>query len=155
MELNLRGKNAIVTGGSRGLGSGVCTQLARQGTTPGQHQPGHVAQVVAGIGQQCQRVDVPAIKPLNGHKPQVQRNANGKRPVEIVGHRVVMPVVMTVHMTAAVVVRGRRRVHASAFACAVRRINTGALGAVVQGVMGGALCGVGHEAKRDKPALMP
>ena len=31
MELNLRGKTAIVTGGSRGLGSAVCARLAREG----------------------------------------------------------------------------------------------------------------------------
>ncbi|HWQ97129.1 MAG TPA: SDR family NAD(P)-dependent oxidoreductase [Clostridia bacterium] len=31
MELNLRGKTAIVTGGSRGLGAAVCARLAREG----------------------------------------------------------------------------------------------------------------------------
>ena len=31
MELNLRGKCAIVTGGSRGLGEAVCARLAREG----------------------------------------------------------------------------------------------------------------------------
>jgi len=31
MELNLRGKTAIVTGGSRGLGAAVCARLARDG----------------------------------------------------------------------------------------------------------------------------
>ena len=31
MELNLRGKTAIVTGGSRGLGATVCARLARDG----------------------------------------------------------------------------------------------------------------------------
>lgn len=32
MERNLRGKNAIVTGGSRGLGEAICTRLAEEGT---------------------------------------------------------------------------------------------------------------------------
>ena len=31
MELNLRGKTAIVTGGSRGLGSAICERLAQEG----------------------------------------------------------------------------------------------------------------------------
>jgi 3-oxoacyl-[acyl-carrier protein] reductase len=31
MELNLKGKKAIVTGGSRGLGEGICKVLAREG----------------------------------------------------------------------------------------------------------------------------
>jgi 3-oxoacyl-[acyl-carrier protein] reductase len=31
MDLNLKGKNAIVTGGSRGLGSAICTRLAQEG----------------------------------------------------------------------------------------------------------------------------
>ena len=31
MELHLRGKTAIVTGGSRGLGAAVCARLAREG----------------------------------------------------------------------------------------------------------------------------
>jgi len=31
MELNLRGKTALVTGGSRGLGAAVCARLARDG----------------------------------------------------------------------------------------------------------------------------
>ena len=31
MELNLRGKTAIVTGGSRGLGAAVCARLAKEG----------------------------------------------------------------------------------------------------------------------------
>jgi len=31
MELNLKGKNAIVTGGSRGLGSAICEHLAQEG----------------------------------------------------------------------------------------------------------------------------
>jgi 3-oxoacyl-[acyl-carrier protein] reductase len=31
MELNLKGKHAIVTGGSRGLGAAICERLAREG----------------------------------------------------------------------------------------------------------------------------
>ncbi|MDP3447335.1 MAG: SDR family NAD(P)-dependent oxidoreductase, partial [Eubacteriales bacterium] len=31
MELNLQGKTAIITGGSRGLGAAICARLAREG----------------------------------------------------------------------------------------------------------------------------
>jgi hypothetical protein len=64
---------------------------AGERTAPGKHQAGHVAEVVAGVGQQRQRVDLPAIKRLDGNEPDVQRDADRERAVEA-GRRVVVGV---------------------------------------------------------------
>ena len=34
MNLNLQDKNIIVTGGAKGIGKGICLQLAQEGATP-------------------------------------------------------------------------------------------------------------------------
>ncbi|OIQ63450.1 hypothetical protein GALL_550100 [mine drainage metagenome] len=73
-----------------------------QRTTPRQHQTGHVAQVVAGIGQQCQRIDAPAVKGFNDDKADVERNADGKGLIEI--RRCVAVATMTVFVVVRVVV---------------------------------------------------
>ena len=63
----------------------VGAQPPRQCATPGQYQPCHIAEVVACVGQQGQRIDFPAVERLDRHKGGVQGNANGKRLVEIGG----------------------------------------------------------------------
>ena len=72
-------------------------QLAGQRAAPGQHQAGHIAQVVAGVGQQRQRVDLPAIPGLYRDKRHVERNADGKGPVELGGGMAVPVVVSGAH----------------------------------------------------------
>ncbi|MDT4866525.1 hypothetical protein FQZ97_1013830 [compost metagenome] len=74
----------------------IRAQPARQRAAPGQHQPSHIAQVVAGVGQQRQGIDPPAVKGLDRHKGQVQPDADGEGPVEV-GGRVVVVMVVGVH----------------------------------------------------------
>ena len=66
----------------------VRLQLARQRATPCQHESCHVAEVVP-IGQQCQRIDRPAIEGLDADKGQIQSDADCKRLIEVGGCMVV------------------------------------------------------------------
>ena len=56
----------------------VGPQSAGQRAAPGQHQADHVAEVVAGVGQQGQRVDLPAVEGLDRDEGDVQRDADGE-----------------------------------------------------------------------------
>ena len=62
---------------------------AGERATPGQHQAGDVAEVVAGVGQQSERVHLPAVKSLDGHEGGVQHDADREGPVEAGGRVVV------------------------------------------------------------------
>ena len=49
---------------------------AGQRAGPGEHEAGHVAEVVAGIGQQRERIDLPAEQGLDGDVDEVQCDAD-------------------------------------------------------------------------------
>jgi hypothetical protein len=61
---------------------------------PGQHQAGHVTEVVGGVGQQGQGVDLPAVPGLDGDKPRVEHDADQEGAVEIGGGGVVVAAVV-------------------------------------------------------------
>ncbi len=46
-------------------------------------QAQHVAQVVAGVGQQGQRIDAQAVDDLGGDEPRVQQDADGEGGAEV------------------------------------------------------------------------
>ena len=64
------------------------------GARPCQNQACDITQVVPGISQQGQRVDLPAVERLNQNKQHIERNANRKCTIEISRRMVVMPVAM-------------------------------------------------------------
>lgn len=72
----------------------VRPQPARERAAPSQQQTGNVAMVVAGICQQGQRVDLPAVEALDQHEPEIEGDADGERRVEV-GCRVAVAVTFT------------------------------------------------------------
>ncbi|NCE63544.1 3-oxoacyl-[acyl-carrier-protein] reductase [Pseudoflavonifractor sp. 524-17] len=57
--MNLRGKNALVTGGSRGIGRAVCLELARQGASVCVNYAGSAAAAQA-VAEECRALGVQA-----------------------------------------------------------------------------------------------
>lgn len=51
-------------------------------SAPGQQQAGDIRQVVSGIGEQCQRTGVPAVKRLDDNKDNIQRDAQREGAIE-------------------------------------------------------------------------
>jgi hypothetical protein len=68
-----------------------------------QYQTEHVAEVVAGIRQQRQRVLRPAYEGFDTHKQQVQDNAEDKDAVHGGGHDVMMMVTVMVMLVVVMV----------------------------------------------------
>ena len=60
-------------------------QLACAIGRPGQQQPAHVAEFVAGIGQQGQRIRFPAIADFEQNEADIERNTHNKRRAVIGG----------------------------------------------------------------------
>ncbi len=58
---------------------------AGERTAPGDGEAGDVAQVVAGIGQQRERIDLPAVERLDRDEQQVEHDADRERAVEVGG----------------------------------------------------------------------
>ena len=58
-------------------------EAAGQGAGPGQHKTGHVGEVVAGVGEEGERVDPPAVERLDGDIADIERNADGKSTVKV------------------------------------------------------------------------
>lgn len=61
MELNLRGKTAIVTGGSRGLGAAVCARLAKEGANVALSYVSNRQKAEAVASEICDRYAVGAV----------------------------------------------------------------------------------------------
>ena len=57
--MNLTGKNALVTGGSRGIGKAVCLELARQGANVAVNYAGR-AQAAEEVAAACRELGVEA-----------------------------------------------------------------------------------------------
>ena len=58
--MSLKGKVALVTGGSRGIGRAVCLELARQGADVAVNYAGN-AQAAEAVAEECRALGVEAI----------------------------------------------------------------------------------------------
>ena len=76
-------------------------RAARDAAGPRERQAEHVAQVVAGIGNEGERVRAQAEEKLGEHERHVEGHADGERAIEA-GRRVLVTMVVTVVMTVVV-----------------------------------------------------